>query len=56
MQLEQLPSAERRKMCLSDETIEGLRITGTGVISLSPPPPHHHLLNICAYTAQHSEL
>ena len=32
MQLEQLPSAERRKMCLSEETIEGLRITGTGII------------------------
>ena len=32
MQLQQLPSAERRKMCLSEETIEGLRITGTGII------------------------
>ena len=36
MQLEQVPSAERRKMCLSEETIEGLRITGTGALYISP--------------------
>ena len=46
MQFEQLPSAERRQTCLSEETIQGLWITGTGItrtVRLPPPP------NIRAY-------